>query len=446
MSLSESLKPSVPKRKGIFPGWWLIPACGFLFGWASGPINLGIVMKTLQAQFGWGRAQISLAASLGRVEGGFDGIFQGLATDKWGPRAVALVSITMFGLALCAMYFINSLWLFFVIWIVVATGHNAAYQGNLDKAVADWFARRRGLMNAIMRSINSGLNPVSLLIVSWLLYTYGWREAYVIAGVITLVTGLPLAWFFIKPHRPEYYGWLPDGKRIAEELATDTEAAIKAGVEYATEATGEVEFTLRQALRDRAFWIYLLMVAARTLAFTTVLLHLIPHLTDMGLVPAVAAGVLGMSTAMQIPGRILTGWLGDRIRITRLKYLGVLGLLLMGCGMLILTQAKSLTILWGFVVVYGFGYGACVAFLTPLRGRFWGRKAYATIQGTAQTITMPVAVAAPVYAGWVFDTTGSYTTVFIASFIILLLGAAIVAFFLNPPKQPEKIGKVTEFF
>ncbi|MFC2073120.1 nucleotidyltransferase family protein, partial [Chloroflexota bacterium] len=76
-------------------------------------------------------------------------------------------------------------------------------------------------------------------------------ETFLVAGVVTMVTGLPLVWFFVKPHRPEYYGWLPDGKRVGEEIAADTEAVIKAGVEYATKSTGEVEFTLRQALRGR---------------------------------------------------------------------------------------------------------------------------------------------------------------------------------------------------
>ncbi|MFC2010880.1 hypothetical protein ACFLUR_01140 [Chloroflexota bacterium] len=50
----------------------------------------------------------------------------------------------------------------------------------------------------------------------------------------------------------------------------------------------------------------------------------------------------------------------------------------------------------------------------------------------------PVAVAAPIYAGWVYDSTGSYITAFIL--IAALLGfAAVLAAFVLPPKLPSQV-------
>ncbi|MFC1991523.1 MFS transporter [Chloroflexota bacterium] len=444
MSMAAPSTSLVSKVKRIFPGWWIVVVGGLQFGWAQAPSQLGIFLKPLQEAFGWSRAQISVAASLQRLEGGVEAIPEGLAIDKWGPRAIQLVGVTGLGLALLGMYFVDSLWMFYIAWVLVATGHNVGYGGCLDKAVTDWYVKKRGLMLSIMRSINSGLTPIALLVVSWLLYTYGWREAFLVSGVVTLVTGLPLTWFFIKPRRPEYYGWLPDGKRIGEEVAKDTEAAIKAGVDYTTETTGEVEFTLRQAIRGRTWWAYLMFYCLRTLTQPVIRLHLIPHLSDVGINPIVAAGMLGTMTLMQVPGRLFFGWLSDRIRITRFKYLILLGVLMEALSVVILIQTTNLAWVWAFVVVSGISQGTIPIGGAIMRARFWGRKAFASISGVARTTGAVVGVAAPIYAGWVYDTTGSYRFAFILLFITMLLAAALT-FFLNPPKPPEKIGKITEF-
>ncbi|MFC2071488.1 hypothetical protein ACFLUU_02055 [Chloroflexota bacterium] len=97
-----------------------------------------------------------------------------------------------------------------------------------------------------------------------------------------------------------------------------------------------VKITSRQILTNRAFWIYCAHTTSRSLAKPMLTLHLIPHLTDRGLDPTVAAGILGSAMAMEIPDRLLIGWLADCVRITRLKYLAMLGLLGMSLGVFIL--------------------------------------------------------------------------------------------------------------
>lgn len=423
----------------------MILSGGIQFGWGGGVSRLTIFLKPLQEQFGWTRAQISVAASLQRLEGGIEALPEGMAIDKWGPRATHTAAVIVFSLALASMYFVNSLWMFYVFWLLVATGHNMGYSGALDKAVADWYVRRRGLMLSVMRSINSGITPLALMLISWVLYSYGWREAFLVAGGATLVTGLPLTWFLIKPKRPEYYGWLPDGKRIGEEVAANTDAMIKAGVDYTAKTTGEVEFTLRQALKDRTIWIYLVYFTTRGLATAVIGLHLVPYLTDIGLDPIVAAGALGASSLTQIPGRLVFGWLADRINIRQMKYLVILGVLIQGSGVVFLILTKDLAWLWAFVVVYGIGEGANTTMGGGvLRARFWGRKAFASISGMVQTVSGVFGIIAPIYAGWIYDTTGSYMTAFYL-LVATMVAAAVVGLFLNPPKPPARIGKVTEF-
>lgn len=435
---------SVKTRKGIFPGYSLLGSGFIMCLWSIGIYfwGFGQYVKPLIAEFGWTRAQVSLAHSFGRLEGGLEGPFGGIAIDKWGPKVINLCGIIMLGVGLSLMYFVNSLWQFYVIWIMTSLGANLGLVDCLDAAMANWFVKRRGLMIGLMRVGIAG-SGLMVAFLSFLLYQFGWRLAFPMLGGGTLLIGIPLTLFFVKSRRPEYYGWLPDGKRVGEEVATDTEATIKAGVDYATESTGEVEFTVRQALRDRAWWICVIGLSLRGMVLSAVTVHTIPLLTDLGMDPIVAGVAMGSMVLLTAPGRVGMGWLGDRVTIGQLRYLVMLGHFLEAVGLFILTRATSMTWLWVYIVVYGLGSGSAIGIWPALRGRYWGRKAFASIMGAMAPFTMITGVIAPVYAGWIYDTTGSYRNAF-NILLIFLITSVVVMFFAKPPKPPKKIGSITE--
>ncbi|MFC1897690.1 MFS transporter [Chloroflexota bacterium] len=439
-----STEVSTKKRKGIYPGWWMVIAGGIMCFWGYGIhlYSFGNYVKTLIADFGWTRAQVSLAYSFGRLEGGLEGPFGGMATDKWGPRAVNLTGFILLGIGLCSMYFVNSLWMFYVVWIIASTGANLGLGGPLDAALANWFIKRRGFTIAIMRSVIALSGPIIVPGTMLLLLLFGWRDAFLITGIGTLCIGVPLTWFFIKPRRPEYYGWLPDGKRIDEEIAADTEATIQAGVEYAA-AEEEVEFTVRQALKTRTWWICVVAMAFRGMVTPALNLHTVPYILDMGIDPMVAAAAMGTMVFMTAPGRLLFGWLGDRVKKNRIRYLVMLAHSIQALGVFIFTRATSMVGIWVYLVVFGIGNGASIMIWPPLRGRYWGRKAYSTIQGAMQPFSMIAGVIAPVYAGWVYDTTGSYSSAFNMILVFVII-AVVIMFFATPPKPPKKVSHITD--
>ena len=174
--------------------------------------------------------------------------------------------------------------------------------------------------------------PTMVPFMMWLLLKYGWQDTFLYAGVATIVIGVPLSWFFIKPRRPEYYGWLPDGKRVEQEIAADTEATINKGVEYATERE-EVEFTVRQAMRDKTFWIFAVSVSLRSVGHAVLTVHTIPFLLDRGIDPMVAAAAVGTLVLARLPSQLLFGRLGDRVPKEQLRYWSMLGMPLkpLGC-------------------------------------------------------------------------------------------------------------------
>ena len=436
------------KSRKIFPGWWTVLASSIMcfWGYGSWSYGFGTYITPLLNDFGWTRAQISAAVSLRRLEGSAEGPFGGIFTDKYGPRAVNLVGVFIAGLGLVLLYFMNSLWQFLLLWgFVVSLGFNLGMLGPLEAAVVNWFVRKRGLASGIIRGVLGFGAFVVPMFTTLLLIHYGWRLAFLIMGLLTWIICIPLTWFWIKPHRPEFYGYLPDGATVSDIDVNDRQAMLRLGQEYTAEKTGEVEFTMRQAIKTRAFWVNRIARVFQVLVGPVVSVHLIPHLIDMGINPVMAALAGSLFSLVRVPFSLMGGIITDRIATNRLKYLWVLALSLRCLGIFVLIFAKSLPLVFLFNLFYGMGHGLATGISGPTRGRYFGRKGYASVAGIASLIDLPAALFAPIYVGWVFDTTGSYLVAY-KQVVAMLCVAILLMFFYDPPKEkPEVISDVEKF-
>jgi len=306
---------SVNKQKGIYPGYLMTIAAAIMLYWACGAYmySFGNFVKPLTSTFGWSRAQVSLAFSFARLEGGLEGPVAGIATDKLGPRIVCVTGFILLGMGFILMYYVNSLWMFYVVWLIGSTGYNIGVTHPLEAALANWFVRRRGFMISLMRLGMCFSGPTMVPLMMWLLIKYGWQDTFIYAGLVTILIGIPLSWFFIKPRRPEYYGWLPDGRSVGEEIKVDTETMINKGVEYAAEKD-EIEFTVRQAMRDKTFWIFAVSFSLRNMGTAVLMVHTMPFLLDRGIDPMLAAAATGSVVLARLPTQLLFGQIGDSAR------------------------------------------------------------------------------------------------------------------------------------
>jgi sugar phosphate permease len=421
----------------IFFGWWTVLAGGILALWGYGYQAYGIsaLFKPIASELGFSRAATSIAGSIGRFEGGVEAPLVGWITDRFGPKWVVLVGVFVLSVSLCLMYFVNSLWSFLLVWgLLVGTGANIALSISLDTAISNWFVKKRGVALSI-KWVFSGLSGVlGLPLVAWLLTIQGWRMDCVTGGVVMAVIGLPLAWFFLKQRRPEYYGLLPDGAKVDDGLA-GVDQVIDRGVRYAAEIK-EVEFTVKQVFKTRVFWLLIGVNAVNALIGPAINLHCIPFLTDIGIDPLAAAGMMVVMIAASIPARFVGGLIADRVKVGHLRFIlaGAYFLQFAGIGVFLLHQSMAMIYLW--FILYGIGVGATYPLNPLIRARYFGRKAFGTIHGTTSLLLTPFGVAAPVYAGWVYDTTGSYMSAF-TLFVGLLAAAVVLAVLARPPKPPD---------
>jgi len=423
----------------IYFGWWTVLTSGILNLWGYGYYAYGFsaLFKPIATSLGFSRAVTSVAASIGRLEGGIEAPLTGWFTDKYGPRWIVFIGVFIIGFGLILMNFIDSLWAYLAIWgVMVGTGCNIALSIPMDTAITNWFVKKRGVALSI-KWMFSGLSGVLVLpLIAWLMTIHGWRMTCFIGGVVMLFVGLPLVWFFVKQRRPEFYGLLPDGIKV-EEGAKDADRLISRGIEYAAEVQ-EVEFTLRQSMRTLAYWIIIAAYIPLGLVQGAINIHLIPLLTDLGIDPVLAAGMMATMVAASIPSRLVGGFLADRVRIGHLRFLMGGALLLQAAGFLLFRLNQSIPMTYAFLVLYGIGLGADIS-LTPLvRARYFGRKAFGSIHGFSMMIMTPIGIAAPIYAGWVYDTTGSYLNAF-TLFTVLLAIAAVLFPFAIPPKPPAEV-------
>lgn len=434
-------RKSFPK---IFFGWWMVLVIGNVVGLGQSYYSyaFSVFFKPMASELGFNRAVTSVAAGIGRLEGGIEAPLTGWLSDRFGPRFVIIIGVFIAGLGLVLMKFINSLWSFYLVWGLVGIGSNLGFTIATDKALTNWFIKKRGMAFGIKFVLHGICGVIMLPIVSWLVNVYGWRMANLIWAWVVF-SGAPLLWFFIKPHRPEYYGLLPDGAEVGE-MTENVEQMIDKGLDYAA-SFQETEFTIRQALKTKSFWMIVIATASGNLAVQALNIHLIPFLTDINISQNVAANMMAMMIFFTIPARFIGGLIADHTRKENLQFLmaGAFMFIATGIGILLLNQ--TIVMIYVFLILYGFGSGVTTPLQLTLRGRYFGRKAFTSIIGISSLLTAPLGFLAPIYAGWIYDTTGSYRTAFV-TLTILVTFAVFLMCLIKPPKPPVSDGDVRKFF
>jgi MFS family permease len=433
------------KFSEIFPGWWLNIVTGLYTGLGHGFYSYGVsvLFKPLSIDLGLNRAGTSWATGIGRLQGSAEAPITGWLSDRFGPKWVIVTGTVIAASGLLLMYFIRSAWAYYLVWgVITAIGMNLALTIAVDKALTDWFIRKRGLALGIRFVIIGGCGVIVLPIVSWLVTTYDWRVTCLIWSLV-MFTGIPMMWRFVKQKRPEYYGLLPDGVKVESDENTDLSTMIDRGVEYAAEYD-EVEFTLRQAMKTPAYWLITLSWIFAMAVAGAINTHCIPLLTDMGIDENVAGGMMAMMVFFTIPARFIAGVLADKVRKDRMQFLVAGTFILQALGIGIFLVHQSVVTVYVLLVLYGFGTGAPTPLRLTIGGRYFGRKAFASIQGTSMVLTSPVALLSPVYAGWVYDNKGTYIPAFTA-FVVMILIAAVLMCLMRPPKAPEQVTEVNKF-
>jgi MFS family permease len=342
------------------------------------------------------------------------------------------IGVTLVGIGYISLAFIqNALGFYLIFGLMISLGFNTGFFHATTTAAANWFIKKRSRILSFL-TVGGGLGgAVMVSLLATLITQFGWRTASIIIGCVVLIFGIPVA--FVIKSRPEDMGLLPDNESIA--LQTDAASIAepeKIKARPASEALhDEADFTVREALRTKAFWTYTAAMMLRACILSAIVVHQIPHLVDVGISYKAAAGCLGLMIFFSIPGRLCFGWMGD---IFDKRILLAISSVLQAVGIYIFINISELWMAYIFVVVYGIGYGGAIPLTIALRGQLFGRKIFGTIGGITAAMTAVATVASPVMAGYVYDVFGSYSMAFY-TFLFLILCSGITFLLIKPPKQ-----------
>ena len=124
--------------------------------------------------------------------------------------------------------------------------------------------------------------------------------------------------------------------------------------------------------------------------------------------------------------------MADHFRKEHLKYIMAGAFVSQALGIAAFLMKPGTAMLYVLLILFGFGIGPIRPLLIIIRSRYYGRKAYGSIEGTSLTFEMPFSFLSPVYAGWIFDRTGSYKSAFLL-FAVLCACAAFVMVLVRHP-------------
>ena len=346
----------------------------------------------------------------------------GKLLDTYSIRSVLILGSFVYGLSLISLYFVNSYTAFIIIFVLpIALG--ASLMGNLSvsKLVSRWFREYTGRALGIAALGVSFSGLVMPNLTNYLLIDLGlsWREAYLYYGLFTLIINAPLFRYLVIDN-PEDVNQLPDGKSHSDQQDLSEDA-------------GE-DWTLKQLLNDRNFWVLSFVFALQFCAMMAVLAHITFYASERGWAEQ-AAWIFSMYAVPAMISKLVFGWLIENKMDARLAVSTSLVIQLVGT--LLILGSDSPNQLSFIIALFGFGGGAALPLSNILFNKVYTQKSFGFSRGTAQPFISIFQVSGTPVVALMFDAYGNYHNAFLFLCSLLVL-ATIVIWFLKMPETNKE--------
>ncbi|HZA24820.1 MAG TPA: MFS transporter, partial [Dehalococcoidia bacterium] len=408
MNLVAQVAQTSGRVRKTYYGWWLVGLTGFIMTLATVPLYhaMAVWSVALESQFGWSRAQLGFALTFTRIEGGLMGPVEGYLTDRLGTRRMVLIGLLILGLGFLIFWQVDSLWMFYLAFIVMAVGQRLGSWLPLMTGINNWFVRRQA---TAMGWANVGSRLGALLLVPAIAWSVdpqqerlGWQLTALILGIVILALAVPISRAI--RNRPQDYGQLPDGdmpvvvQRVENPGRSDTRNEAT--------APSSPDLTASQAIRTPAFWLIALGHGFTSMVILAIMAHLGLLLKDKGFDVQTTGWIVTAYTAAAMGFQLIGGYLGDRAPKNLVLFVFSS---IQAAGVVLLTFSSSLAMFFLFAILFGMGFGGRNPLTTAIRGEYFGRASFGRILGLS-TVPMNVLllVASP-FAGFMRDIQGTYT-------------------------------------
>ncbi len=354
-------------------------------------------------EFGWSRAQVTSGNAISKLLiGPLFGFAAGWIVDRFGPRRLMMAGIVMAGGALIGLAHMSALWMFYLFYIFNAIGYVCGGPLPNQVLLSRWFDKARGkAMGFAYLGIGIG-GYLVLKLSPNLVGAFGWRGALQFLGIVIVVLALPMAYFV----RDEPTFARPDGARATAGKPADL-----------TSISG--------VFRDPAFYLLALGSMCSIAAVGGANQHLKLYLSlDLKYSQQAAATITSTVLFCSIFGRLLMGWLADRIAK---KAVMILIYLLVAGSIPLLLAGNSMTALYAFSVVFGLGLGGEYMIIPLMAAELFGVRVLGRLLGVILTADGVAEATSPMLIGYLRDHSTSYRTGFLVLIVIAFVGTVAVS-------------------
>jgi MFS family permease len=416
-------------EKISFYGWKLVGVLWFLDFLNMGfPLYGGAVINTyMLKEIPMNRSTFGLGFTLLNLFVGLPSLLVAAAIHCWGiRRTFAIGSVSIFLGALWLSLFARLPW-HYLLGFGVLTGTGISFGTIVPAATAitRWFKRYRGRAMAITLSASGFAGFFGAPVTNKILTANGgnWRQAWEIVAGIAVLSAL-FAFLFVK-ESPEALGQVVDGGIASADSAQGL---------LADALVTKFPWTPRQAFSTRSYWLIVAGGMACQFPFFFFTAHWLLHLKGAGISPTDAAWAMGLFTLGAVAGRLIGGWLMDRLA-TRYAFMTGLCCYFLGTVLAMRVTPQALWIAYAAAILYGTGFGWTFICMNTATGHFFGSSAFPKLNGMVMLLTAVFCSPAGYIGGKLFDIFGNYTLAFELNMVIAALGI-VALFFATLPEPP----------
>jgi MFS family permease len=422
----------------MFYGWRIVSVVFLTHFISVGLVfySYGVFFKALLGDFGGSRFGVATGLAVMNLAIAVASPFLGRLVDRGSIRHIMCGGAALMATGFLAASRIEALWQFYLIMgTLLALGSVMLGAIPGSAVVANWFSARRGIALGVA-GMGISLSGLAMApVATGLIASIGWRNTFLVYAAITLVTVIPAVWWVIV-NRPEEMGQCPDGAAASPD-GTRTPDPPEPDLHHARHFPGPPapDWSTGEALRERNFWVIAVFVGLNFFANGAVLTHIIPHATDIGFEPLPAAWVLSTMAGFGVIGKVLFGWIVDRLP-TRAAL--CLATAFQGIGVALVYSASEYPALLAAGAVFGLGMGGIVPLWGATIGAGFGRHAFGRVMGLMTPVMVPIHIFGIPYAGWIYDRTGSYEIAFVTFLGAYVLAVGAALFLRLPEVEPGR--------
>lgn len=374
-------------------------------------VSYGVFFNALIEEFQWSRAALSGASSLALFLSGFLAIFVGRLNDTYGPRKLLGIASIFFGVGVMLMSQVFEIWQLYLFYGIIFGIGLSAIDVIALTTTARWFSHSRGIMTGIVK-VGTGAGQFLVPFIASLLITaYGWRMTNIILGSFALI-----ALFFLS--------------QILQRDPSDSAKSQSSEEKISTQYGGNRDqkrssLGAKEAIRTFQMWIICGVNMLLVFILMIILIHIVPHSSDLGLSAIQAAGTLSTIGAVSMLGRFVCGVAIDKAGS---KYVMMACILILIVSLLWLQVADSLWTIYIFAAIYGIAHGGFFTTISPLVAEIFGTESHGVIFGIVLFAGTIGGALGPLVAGFMFDVLGSYNEVFWIIEIMSCIGMGLIMF------------------